>query len=52
MQILGQFLLKIDWISMGYLGVKYEFLPIKSTYSTIRREIQNVKIFQATPIFA
>ena len=52
MQILDQFSLKIDWKSMGYLGVKYEFLPIKSTYFTIRREIQNVKIFQATPIFA
>ena len=52
MQILGQFLLKSDWISMVYLGVKNELLPIKSTYFPIRREIQNVKFFQATPIFA
>ena len=45
-------MLKSDWISKVYFGVKYELLPIKSTYFTIRREIQNVKFFQATPIFA
>ena len=27
-------------------------LPMKCTHFTIRREIQNVKFFQATPIFA
>ena len=48
----GQFLLKSDWRPMLYLNVKYELLPIKCTYFTIRREIQNVNFFQATPIFA
>ena len=37
---------------MLYLSVKYELLPIKCTHFTIRREIQNVNFFQATPIFA
>ena len=34
---------------MLYVSVKYEFLPIKCTHFTIRREIQNVNFFQATP---
>ena len=44
--------MKSDWKSMLYLSVKYELLPIKCTHFTIRREIQNVNFFQATPIFA
>ena len=37
---------------MLYLSVEYELLPIKCTHFTIKREIQNVNFFQATPIFA
>ena len=50
--ILSQLLHKSDWISKVYFSLKYEFLPIKCSHFTIRREIQNVTFFQATPIFA